>query len=192
MKAATLKARDLKPLSEEQLLLLGARLVLRVAAWSPAGARASWDKGLALLLSAGGGVKATPRTVAALARELQKRGTLGVYGTEPKVTSYARASAANALVCALQATQLAARKERWKEVALCAKHAGSVFARQAHAGRVPIEQALPLYWAAVRADVACIAQGSAPSTAQELLALGPLWPEGSPDWAHPQVSRPAQ
>lgn len=193
MKSETLKARDLQPLSDVQLLLLGARTALRVAPWCPAGGRASWDKGMALLLAAAGGVaggggKASPRASAALARELQKRGTLGVYGTEPEVISTARASAGNALASALEATQLAARKDRWKRVVVAAKHAGSVFARQAHAGRVAVDVALTLYWAALRRDVFYISQGPSPSTPQELLALGPLWPEETPEWALPPSS----
>ncbi len=180
-----LKARDLKPLSDDQLLLLGARIALRVAPWCPAGARATWDQAMELLLAAGRGRQVSPRTVPALARTLQKQGALGTYGTAPEVTARARGSAGNALVCALEATLLPARKDRWKRVVLAGKHAGSVYARLAHGGRMALDPALARYWSAVGADVANIAGGTSPTTLDALAALAPLWPEGTPDWALP-------
>lgn len=182
---APLKARDLKPLSDDQLLLLGARVALRVAAWCPAGARATWDRAMELLLVAGGGGQVSARTVQASARTLRRQGTLGAYGTAPEVIASARGSAGSALACALEATLLPARKDRWKRVVVAGKHAGSVYARLAHGGRMALDPALAMYWSAVGADVASIAGGTSPTTLDALAALGPLWPEGTPDWAAP-------
>ena len=137
------------------------------------------------LLRACGGAALSASVVAAHDREIMKHGALGSYSTVPEATWRSRNQAASTLSCALQATQMAARKDRWKKVVESGKHAASVFAVQAHGGVMPISEALAVPWAAARADVSLIVDTPTPATLDDLRAMGPLWPGTQPVWATP-------
>jgi hypothetical protein len=185
MQGDLLKARDLKPLSDAQLLVLGARFALRVAPWCPLGGEKAWDKGMADLIAACGGAALSGTLVRKHVQVISKHGALGSYSSAPEPMWRSRSQAGWALSYALQATQLSARKDRWKEVVKAGKHAASVFAVQAHAGRLPLADALSFPWAAARADVPLIVGSVMPATLVDLEAIGPLWPGGEPEWATP-------
>lgn len=185
MPSHALTATDLKPLSDRQLLVLGARFALRVARWCPAGGEAEWGAAMADLSRACGGERLSASLVGRRKRALLKHGALGSYVGVPEPEWRSRSQAASALCCALEATQLGARPDRWRAVVQAGKHVGSVFAIQAHAGRCPLGEALTLPWAAARADLTQIVSRGSVDSLDAILQLGSLWPDGEPAWAAP-------
>ncbi|MFT5585018.1 MAG: hypothetical protein ACI9VR_002606 [Cognaticolwellia sp.] len=182
---ALVRRRCLKLLSDLQLLVLGARMALRVAPWCPIGGEETWSVAMGDLARACGGALLTPTLVRKYKQQLSKHGALGSYLGVPEPMWRSRNQAACVLGCALRATQLSARKDRWREVVQAGKHAASVFAVQAHAGVFPLQEALSLPWATARADVVGIVGCPAPTSLAELADIGPLWPGAAPLWAMP-------
>lgn len=183
MQGQVLKAADLKPLDDDRLLLLAARVGWRVAPWCPPGAEAACDETLTRLVAAARGEPLDPRAAARLRRALSDHGARGAQGTD--VRGRARNQAASALAAGLDAATCATRAERWKRVVQAGKHAASIQALLAHDGLQPLEDALTLPWAAMRADVATLAAVDLPRSSEALRDLAPLWPGREPAGARP-------
>ena len=185
MQGDVLAHRDLKPLDDAQLLVLGARFVLRATPWRPPGSDEVWHQALADLVVAGRGETVRRPRRERQARAVLQAGAMGAASGAPEPLWRACNQAASALGAALDAVDLAARKDRWKKVVSAGKHVASVFAVQAHAGALPLADALSLPWQAARADIEAIAAGPLPQSVDELRALGPLWPGDPPSWITP-------
>lgn len=185
MRGDLLTAADLRPLTDERLLLLAARMAQRIEPWCPLGAGAAWAEAVELLVAAGNGDPPPTVHVQRLGRALMDAGARGTYAGGPEHVARGRNQAGCAVAIGLEAIGLLARKDRWKRVRDMGKHAASIYAVQAHAGVLAIADATTMPWAAARADVPLLARASLPIRAASLLALAPVWPGGEPPWARP-------
>ena len=185
MKGDLLKAADLRPLDDAGLLYLAVRISQRVAPWCPPGAEELWATAIELVVAAANGDPAPVARVQRLAKQLLEQGAKGAYSGAPEAMWRSRSQAASTLSTGLSAVTKGVRKERWKQVVGAGKHSASVFAVQAHAGALPLSEALTVPWAAMRGDITALTGSPRPTTAADLLALAPLWPGGEPSWARP-------
>lgn len=201
VKAWAIKPGEVKPLDRAGLLLLGARVALRVGPWVHGPAVPHFQAVLAGVVQA-----AVTGAVLDVALQAERRGLADLGAricNRLDATDEPRGRAHNyahqVLVAVSQGADALDRATVLKSALEAAKYAGSIAAIWGHAGRVlevlgtphdPVDYACGLTWAALRADVALIvcereALLAAPDPLAALLALAPHWPEPPPSWAAP-------
>jgi hypothetical protein len=186
VKGAVLKAGDLRPLTDAGLLQLVVRMVMRSEPWCPLGGEASWRAAVDTIVGASAGLVVSLATAEAQGRALLDLGARGARAGEAAHVWQARNQAACVVDMGLRAAAAPLRKERWQRVRDSAKHAASIYALQAHAGRLAIDDAITIAWATIRADIPRLASaGIDRPTLSTLRSLAPLWPGREPAWARP-------
>jgi hypothetical protein len=184
-----LRPSELAARSRGDLLILAARLVLRVEPWRPEEAAACWEEELAAVIAAAGG--AAIADAAGRERALLDLGARACNRLER--VDAPRGRAADHALCALAAAVAATAAPPpalRRAIIDCAKQSASIPALLAHAGRIrarggdAVDVACAAVWNAIRADVARVA--GAGETLRDLPAVRaawPLWPGRTPAWA---------
>lgn len=168
LRELALKPGELKLLSRAGLLLLGARLAMRVEAWAPPEATVEWRAGLDLLVASAfrGSGAAGVGEAESLARAISSHGVHACNrlreSDEPlgRCMNYAGLTLATGLRASVL-TEVVASK---KAIIEAAKYAGFIPAILAHAGRIRgpsgrdvVDFACEETWAAIRAEVPSVA-----------------------------------
>lgn len=180
LKVWALKPGELKPLDRDGLLIFTALCALRVEEWIPPEARARFTAALTAVVDHAAVGAAPPADIPARSRELSDLGATASHAKasvdEPvgRCHNYALLTAA----IALELIPIADRPTIVKRVIVAAKHAGSIPALLANAGRViapaghdPVDFACTQFWDARRADVVRVAaQRAALRAASDRLA----------------------
>jgi hypothetical protein len=201
--AWAIKSSELRPLSDAGLLLFAARCAMRIEPWRPAGMKRLWSDGLSVLTSAARGEPVAPEQATSLRRAISNRGAIACTDIQSSDEPLGRCMnyATGALALGIDATRTPNRAKRVAIVGMAAKHAGSIPAVLAHAGRVrgksgedPVESACLFLWRAMRGDIPLLARTEphllalgSKSAVRALAAVGPLWPSRPPAWAQPAL-----
>lgn len=159
LRTLVLRPGELRPLSRAGLVLLAARCALRCEPWLPPGAEALWRRGLGDVVAGAFTPASGPPAWGRALGDLGARVCNQLDATDAprgRCHNYA----AQALVLAGEAAALVERAPLVKQVIVVAKHAGSIPAVLAHAGRVvappgrdAVDHACETVWAAIRGDV---------------------------------------
>jgi hypothetical protein len=198
LSAWAIKPSELRRLSDAGLLFFAGRCAMRIEPWRPAGMARLWSGGLSVLMSAARGEPMSGKKTTSLRRAISDRGAkacndLESSSEEPlgRCMSYATGT----LALAIDAALTPHRAPRVELVQQAAKHAGSIPAVLAHAGRVrarkgedPVDSACLLLWNSMRSDISLVAESErsvlvSRSPLRALVEVGPLWPSRPPAWA---------
>ena len=191
-----IKRSEIKQLSRERLLLLGARCAMRVEPWLPPNTESMWSRGLEYVVASAFS-ESDPVDAATLRRQLSDRGAIASnrISSVDKRLGECMNYTTQALAHAIDATTLDFGAPMKKAIIDAAKLSASIAAVLAHAGRVDVppgadavDVACVAIWDAIRADIPVLAGGqsdfkNAEDRVRALRDCAPFWVGRAPDWA---------
>ena len=191
-----IKLSEIKPLSRERLLLLGARCAMRVEPWLPPDTETLWSRGLEHVVASAFS-ESDPADAATLRRRLSDRGAIACDSMQSvdKTLGECMSYTTQALARAIDATTLDFGAPMKKAIIEAAKLSASIAAVLAHAGRVDVppgadavDVACVAMWDAIRADIPFLAGGrsdfkNAEDRVRALRDCAAFWVGRAPGWA---------
>jgi len=195
LRILAIKRSEIKQLSRERLLLLGARCAMRVEPWLPPDTETMWSRGLEHVVASAFS-ESDPADAPTLRRRLSDRGVIACDSMRfvDKTFGECMSYTTQALARAIDAT-LDFGAPMKKAIIEAAKLSASIAAVLAHAGRVDVppgvdavDAACVAMWDAIRADIPVLAgrQADLKNAEDRVRALrdcAPFWVGRAPDWA---------